>query len=371
MHEKLIPQLMAPEGSGTYDLLEVDFYWIGEFVGADWLVPLDDRIRRTPSIDLDFFFPDLLDKFAQIGGKTYMLPFWPYPHGIMYRTDVVNSPEFQKAYKDKFGRSWREPQSMEEYAKVVKLAQKVTPPDTYGAALQCARIDPVVMEWLDWLFSMGGDIYDRTTWECIINSKVGVKALELYKSLLKEASQPGALAADLMKRGTVFTQGKAVFTQGMIGEMVWFGDPERSEVADKAKVMPTPKSALMGAWLWAIPKSSPHQDAAWEFISWVESKEITYKRAMLGALPSHSWIYEDPDFLEKYPWQKRVPEAMKMQKPLPRLSRSTTVVEIIGENIDSYLAGEIPSAKEALDKTAKDLTELIQGDPMLKYLKME
>ncbi|MBA7646644.1 hypothetical protein ES703_54409 [subsurface metagenome] len=58
-----------------------------------------------------------------------------------------------------------------------------------------------------------------------------------------------------------------------------------------------------------------------------------------------------------------------MQKSVPNVSRSTQVVEIIGENMSAYVIGEISSAREALDKAAKDLTKLIQGDPMLKFLK--
>ncbi|MDD9983739.1 MAG: extracellular solute-binding protein, partial [Gammaproteobacteria bacterium] len=39
MHSKLVPQLISPQGS--YDLIVVDFYWVGEFTKAGWLMPLD------------------------------------------------------------------------------------------------------------------------------------------------------------------------------------------------------------------------------------------------------------------------------------------------------------------------------------------
>ena len=44
MHSKLVPQLISPEGS--YDLIVVDFYWVGEFTKAGWLMPLDDLATR-------------------------------------------------------------------------------------------------------------------------------------------------------------------------------------------------------------------------------------------------------------------------------------------------------------------------------------
>ena len=50
MHSKLVPQLISPEGS--YDLIVVDFYWVGEFTKAGWLMPLDDLATRD-SVDVE------------------------------------------------------------------------------------------------------------------------------------------------------------------------------------------------------------------------------------------------------------------------------------------------------------------------------
>src|SRR5688572_21173807 len=41
MHTKLVPQLVARQGS--YSAIVVDFYWVGEFTKAGWLQPLDER----------------------------------------------------------------------------------------------------------------------------------------------------------------------------------------------------------------------------------------------------------------------------------------------------------------------------------------
>ncbi|MCC2629325.1 MAG: ABC-type sugar transport system, periplasmic component, partial [Thermomicrobiales bacterium] len=44
MHEKLVPQLAAGPGNGTYDVLEVDFYWVYEFARSGWVEDLGPRI---------------------------------------------------------------------------------------------------------------------------------------------------------------------------------------------------------------------------------------------------------------------------------------------------------------------------------------
>ena len=53
MHTKLVPQLVAPTGS--YDVIVVDFYWVGEFTKAGWLQPLDERIQQD-NVDTSVYF---------------------------------------------------------------------------------------------------------------------------------------------------------------------------------------------------------------------------------------------------------------------------------------------------------------------------
>src|SRR5215217_3641097 len=62
MHEKLVPQLAAGPGSGTYDVLEVDFYWVYEFARSGWVEDLGSRIEAAESqFDLARYIPALLD----------------------------------------------------------------------------------------------------------------------------------------------------------------------------------------------------------------------------------------------------------------------------------------------------------------------
>src|SRR6476619_6494037 len=49
MHEKLVPQLAAGPGSGTYDVLEVDFYWVYPFARFGWVGALGLSIQAADS----------------------------------------------------------------------------------------------------------------------------------------------------------------------------------------------------------------------------------------------------------------------------------------------------------------------------------
>lgn len=368
MHEKLLPNLIAPEGSGSYDFLQVDSYWVGEFVSAGWLIPLDEWIKAEPTISNGKYIQSLWEMTGELEGIAYMLPQWTYPFGLVYRKDIVNSSEFQKAYKEKFGREWRIPQSIPEYAEVAKLAAKVAPPGVAGCAMQAARIDPIVMEWTNYLYSMGGDIYDRSTWKSIINNPIGIEAARIYKDLVDNAAQPGATGANFDDMFNTFAQGKAVFAISHNFLMSELEDPTKSKVAGKIEFAPVPgKGGQLGGWGWAIPRSSPNPEAAWEFLKWVESDKIAYQRAMAGGMPCQEWIYRDKYFLEKYPFQKVGRQIIAMGTPQPIISQSTEMIEIVGEHLSAMVIGDL-SPVEAMNKAAAKLNELSRKDPMVKKM---
>ena len=97
MHEKLVPQLMAGEGNGSYDLLQVDNYWVGEFVKAGWLQTIDSRLAKTPQIKLSDYIDSVVKMFT-VGDKNYFVPQWTYPFGLAYLDDVVSDPKFHQFY---------------------------------------------------------------------------------------------------------------------------------------------------------------------------------------------------------------------------------------------------------------------------------
>lgn len=365
MHEKLVPQLMAGEGNGSYDVLQVDNYWVGEFVMAGWLRELDDYLENTPSIRLEDYIDAVVDMFT-VGDLTYFIPQWTYPMGVVYRTDIIENPEFQKFYEQQTGKAWSfPPADLFEYAEMAIVADDFTPDDVYGVAMQGAKIDPIVMELTNYVFALGGDYYDRNVWQAAFNSPEGQNALRVYKDLLENAAQPGASGANFDDAFNVFGQGKAVFAITYNFLMTWLTDPENSVVADKVNFIQLPGGGLLGGWAWAIPTSAPNPDASWEFIKWVEQKEVQKARGMGGGMPAVKWVYTDSEFIEKYPFQKTALDAIATGKAVPVISQSTRMVEIIGEFSSSAMVGEL-SIPQATERANEELAEIVEGDPLVE-----
>src|SRR5215203_3027865 len=116
MHEKLVPQLAAGPGNGSYDVLEVDFYWVYEFARSEWVEDLGPRIEASNGqVDLARYIPALLKIGSEIDGKTSYLPMYPYPMGLIYREDLLNDEAFQAAYHEQTGAELALPDSVESY----------------------------------------------------------------------------------------------------------------------------------------------------------------------------------------------------------------------------------------------------------------
>ena len=126
MHSKLVPQLSSPEGG--YDAIVVDFYWVAEFTKAGWLMPLDDLIKKD-NVDTSVYVPSLMNLVGKVNDVTYMLPFYNYSMGIIYRKDLLNDPKEQEAFKAKYGIDLKIPTTWDEYKKQVEFFTRDTDGD--------------------------------------------------------------------------------------------------------------------------------------------------------------------------------------------------------------------------------------------------
>ncbi|MFN8591542.1 MAG: extracellular solute-binding protein [Thermomicrobiales bacterium] len=360
MHEKLVPQLAAGPSNGSYDVLEVDFYWVYEFARSGWVEDLGERIANSGgAIDLSRYIPATLNIVSQADGKTWYVPFYAYPMGLIYRDDLYSDESFHKDFAAASGMELTLPESVEDYVALAKAITAWKGEELYGTAMTGAQVDPITMEFCNYLYSVGGDFYNADLTAPIINDANGVKAAELYVDCINHAAQAGAASANYNDTIAVYGQGHAFSSVTFMWALaVIDGDPA-APAANKSKpvVMPGGRG-LSGAWGWGLPLSSPNPDAGWEFIRWVESPDVARRRALAGSLTTQSAPYEDKEILAKYPW---LPEALGMisgGKGLPPITKQTQLVEITGRNLANAVAGGA-TVPEAMDAAAAELKELL------------
>jgi len=359
MHEKLVPQLAAGPGNGSYDVLEVDFYWVYEFARSGWVEDLGARIRAADSqFDLKRYIPALLDIGSTVDGTTYYVPMYPYPMGLIYREDLFNDEEFQAAYKEQTGTDLALPDSVESYVAMAEAVSALDK-DVYGAAMQAQQVDPIVMEFCNFLYGLGGAYYNADMTAPAINDATGVKAAELYARCVKNAAQPGAAGADLNDTMATYSQGRAFSMISYMFMLSVFNDDDASTVKDVNKMTVMPGGhGLTGNWSWGIPVSSPNPDAGWEYIRWVESPEIAMRRALAGGVPAQEAPYKNDEFLTKYPWMPQAKEMIASGEGLPAVTKQAQLVEIMGRHLGDVVSGA-KSAQDGMDAAAEELKALL------------
>jgi ABC-type glycerol-3-phosphate transport system substrate-binding protein len=357
MHSKLVPQLSSPEGG--YDAIVVDFYWVAEFTQAGWLMPLDDLIKKD-NVDTGVYLPSLMNLVGKVGGTTYMLPFYNYSMGIIYRKDLLNDPKEQEAFKAKYGIDLKIPTTWDEYKKQAEFFTRDTDgdgkADFYGTVNQGQRGDCISMQWSNYLYGNGGQYHDAN-WKATFDGEAGVKAVEDFKADIAKHGPTGAESFCFDEASNVFGQGKAFSLVTFNILLAGFDDPKSSQVAGKAGIASNPGGGLNGGWGWAIPNSSPDKEAAWTFIKWIESKEAVKKRTLAGGAPTQAWAFEDPEIVAKRPEMGQLAILVATAQEFPTFTYTVDFVESLGRELNLAVTGQ-KDAKEALAKAAEDFNKL-------------
>jgi multiple sugar transport system substrate-binding protein len=357
MHPKLVPSLTA--STGSYDFMPVDFYWVGEFEKAGWMMPLDDLIKKD-GFDTSVYFDSLMDLVGTVNGTTYMLPFYNYAMGLTIREDLINDPTNQANFKKKYGIDLKIPTEWEEYLNQVEF---FTDKDAgfYGVVNQGAKPDPIAMEWSNYLFARGGDFHDNN-WNGLLNSNEAKLALQDYVNMINKYGPTGAASFSFDEAFNVAAQGKAYSYLTYNFFINSYNDPEQSSVVGKMSLIPVPgEGGLNGAWGWSIPKSSPNPEAAWEFLKWVESPEITKKRAALGGAPTRKDVFADAELNAKFKHYPGLLGLLATAKNFPVFTYTPQYVEVLGTELSKAVIGET-SVEDALATMNSELESLAKKD---------
>lgn len=367
MYEKLVPQLSVGEGSGAYDVIVVDKQWVGGFVGADWLIPLDDYIAES-GFDTSVYIPSMFEMLGEVNDVTYMLPFYNYTMGLYYRTDLFEDPAYQEEYMEQFGTELKVPTNMDEYLQVAEFFTRDLDGDgnidLYGTSQQLARGVGIHAEWANIFFSLDGWYYDDE-WNPTVNSAEGVQAVDYLIALYENAGVPGATAYNFDEQVALFNQGQAATMYSYSTMFAPLNNPENSTVAGNVGLAVAPGgSGVNGGWGWAIPRSAPSPDAAWVFLNWVESREIAKERAKLGGSPTQGWLFEEPDLIEMYPFYPTEQEMIASGKPVPIIAGCAQMVDILAREL-SLAVSEGKDPQQAMDDAAAEMITLVENDPLV------
>ena len=357
MHEKLLTSLTAKKGD--YDVLVVDSYWTGEFTSAGWLEDLTPYVERD-GFDTSQYVDSFWDMFNLEEDKTTLIPFYNYMFSLVYRTDIFGDEDLCAAYKADTGKELDlENCSLADYVEICKFVTDYFEDDGItGTVCQAMRGDPIAMEYMNYLYSNGGDIIDEDG-NVVINSDAAVEALDLYMDNIKNGSTAGSESFSLEETYNVFSQGQAASFISYNWQVPTLNQNEESSVQGLVSLVNVPGGhALNAGWAWGIPSNATNKEASWEFIKYIESFDSCKTRALAGGSPTRSDVFNDADCVEKYPYYEKVLEIMETSKPIPVLEDTPSLIDYMGQELSSAVAGE-KTSQQALDDLAGEIKALI------------
>ena len=125
--------------------------------------------------------------------------------------------------------------------------------------------------------SFGGRWFNPQ-WQAQLTSAEVEHAVTTYVSLLQKYGEPGAPEAGFSECATHYGQGGAAMWYDATSAVSTIEDPTGSKVVGKngyawAPTQDGRPSGWLYTWSLAIPSTCPHKQAAWDFISWMTSKQ--------------------------------------------------------------------------------------------------
>jgi multiple sugar transport system substrate-binding protein len=288
--------------TGSIDIFYCDQAWIGRFID-DMVEPRALLARENmayPDYEFDDFLAPLVEHVASYKGKLAAIPFDIPVWITMYRRDIF----------EELGLSV--PQTIPEYLAVVKAIYEAKAPGVYGTAEGWKSGHySLLQKMTTWLWGHGGAFFGADEHPAIDDEKAA--AGMAYMLELGRYMPPGVTTWDWFGEARSFAHGRSGIYIG-IGEFFpTYDDPASSSVVGLAEAAPSPRALELrspsrcgfdetpgmshhGGSSLAISRYSKQVDAAWIFLQWATSSDVTTRASLLGggSSPIRRSNYLDP-----------------------------------------------------------------------------
>ncbi|MGH6899570.1 MAG: ABC transporter substrate-binding protein [Geminicoccaceae bacterium] len=368
-------------GTGAYDVLNVVPSQMPDLVSAGVIEPLDDDIDKYGFREhLQTIAPVYRDNWMTVNDVTYGLPDDGDVFILYYRKDLFEDPDNQAAFREKYGYDLAPPATWQQFDEIAEFFTDEYAPDLYGTAMirGAGLVEPFFQERFR---NEGGAFLDAATMRATINSEVGVKVLA---DTVREHQwmPPGAETWGFVEVLAAWLSGDVAMT------ISWppFGRWSAGYGAEEEALSWVPKSEIAGKVGYALPpgghpelangfalgisSQSRNKEAAYLFIQWMNSPEISLQRVQLP------YALRDPfrqNHFTSAEYQSRWPAAPAYLATLEQAAKTgildlsilqtAAYVEALGRAIQAAIAGVDP--QDALDQAAAEwdaLTERIGID---------
>jgi multiple sugar transport system substrate-binding protein len=332
-----LQKLLTAASSNTLpDVAIVDGQWITRLVQSDVLRPLD---KVWPADDQADFHPAVLAA-ETVDGKPYAIMFQTGMRGLIYRPSVM-----QAAGLESF------PATFDEFmATAKKLKEQGITAELVPAK---AAEEPSTMHMLSIFWGLGGELVDADGKPIFFegdNAKHLASVYQMYRDMVAE----GAMLPDVTTMDEAalrpFFYGGEVFAIGGSSSGVrqmWTDLPDlTNDLAVAPYPMPEGKApvTILGGFAYAMTTKDPaKEEAAWKFISFMNSPEVMGKiNETLGQLPVRNSIWANNEFFSTNPMMVSYRAMYEGElKTRPAVPIYTTISSAISSQLADVISGKL------------------------------
>ncbi len=149
------------QGSG-FDVLGVDVIWTGEYAQNGWLESLEDIRRQIEDVTI----PSAVET-AKWDGKLWAAPYNSNAAFLYYRTDLVDQPPT----------TW---------AEAKRMGQQAARGDVAPFVGQGAKYEGLVVNYLEYYWGTGGELFNDQATEVLFDTNKGVTAADFMRDSMRD-----------------------------------------------------------------------------------------------------------------------------------------------------------------------------------------
>ena len=280
--------------SDAHDVVNVTFIFSGRWVGAGWVTPLTDYIndpKQTPADwDAKDFLPAAESAFIDAQGRLCAIPWIADVHMAgASRYDLIQQAGMKM------------PNTFDELGTMLKAVNKK---DSIPAFVEENHYG---WTFIPFLQGYGGNVFRDAPKDLmpVLDSPEAVAAAEFFCSMLRQYGPDGVLSYTYDQVLESMKQGRVNYSNSNETFMVQMAGAD-SKVAKTCALSLTPGGPAgrfpnVAAHGWGIPVGSRNKDAAWQFIVWSMSKQLTQRMFNdygYSSVTRRSMI-EKPEFRQK------------------------------------------------------------------------
>jgi multiple sugar transport system substrate-binding protein len=398
----------ATNRGGKYDISVAGAWWLGEFVEAGFIIPLDKYYNdpRFPKWDIEDVLPGPRSLLSY-GNKLYMVANDHDGQVMYYRRDLIEDPKHKAAFQRRFGyplgvpQTWDQFRAVAEYFNGQDLNGDAVP--DHGLTLALAVGSQGMFHFLSMSapFVIGPTNpklywFDPNTMAPLVESPGHVRALETLAGLVQFGPRE-MLNWDLGKSWDYFLAGRAAltFTWADLGALA---QQPGSRVKGKVGVAPMPGTTeyysiarrqwvkspgvnkvgntIGGSWSGVISRSSKSPEAAYYLLALMATKEKSLVYAArgwdgidpgrrshflppfgTGSLDQYLDMGWDPSDVRTFLNAYAESFANPLQFPYLRVPGAFSYSQSIDVHLQEAVSGQLPAAA-ALKAIAIDFDEI-------------